>query len=138
MIPCSSGDFELFFFPSFCEFSFTCAEQDQKVAYLVIVQEAEDEKSLSGSPSCRKVEVDLWALNRIEFRVSQKRTLSGQPRAPWPQSQGHPGHHRTGRSEPPALCDDKTEYRGPRRPVNWSPSRPSFLFVSALKLSRPA
>lgn len=33
--------------------------------------EAEDKKSLSGSPSGRKVEDDLWALNHTEFRISQ-------------------------------------------------------------------
>ena len=44
--------------------------------------EAEDKKSLSGSPSGRKVEDDLRALNHTEFRISQNpMCLSFGPRA---------------------------------------------------------
>ncbi|KAB0398932.1 hypothetical protein E2I00_007610, partial [Balaenoptera physalus] len=46
----------------FQQFSFTCAEQGQKVAYVVVVQEAEDEKkSISASPSRGKVEGPIAA-----------------------------------------------------------------------------
>lgn len=42
----------------------------------------EDKKSLSGPPPGRKVEDDLWALYRTEFRISQNSMCFGLgPRA---------------------------------------------------------